>query len=594
MPGLRIIRGAVNTAVFERNGKALLIDSGQLQKFPAEWALFTHHHPDQASGAASLAAAGTRIGVPAAERRYFEDAQSVWDTADNRLDHDYNCRPDLFTLRDPVPVSAVFKDGSVHEWQGLGFEVIETPGHTDGSVSYLVELAGKRIAFTGDLIYAPGQIHDFYSLQKAFPGMGGGYWGFGGAVDDIKASLDRVLARKPDLLIPSHGVTIDDPAQAAGQLKQNLDAVMENYLTTCAWRANKPGVYKKATPAMLDPLPAAGYPKWCRDITYTTKAIVAEDRSVFLSDCGSTRVVDELVKLQKAGEIGKIEAMWITHFHDDHTEGVNLARRRFDFPVYAQAALADILEHPTAYQGPALYPESIHVDRVLADRETFTWKGFKLTAFDFPSQTLYHDGLLVERDSYKVFFTGDGFSSRSFSDVCSQNRNFSGRDVGFEKCCRILLETRPDILMTAHWGPLPMTGAYLERFIAYLEAREKIYEKLFPYDSVNFGLDPYWLRAYPFRQQALPGNTVEIQARVLNHAARPKHVQATLNLQRGWTGLHSTGELTIPARTEGSIRLSAVAPPSSPHRRHVLGLSAVVDNQSIGEFGVAIIDLLSA
>ena len=56
------------------------------------------------------------------------------------------------------------------------------------------------------------------------------------------------------------------------------------------------------------------------------------------------------------------------------------------------------------------------------------------------------------------------------------------------------------------------------KFITYLQAREKIYEKLFPYDDVNFGIDPYWLRAYPFRQKALPGSTVEIEARALNHA----------------------------------------------------------------------------
>jgi glyoxylase-like metal-dependent hydrolase (beta-lactamase superfamily II) len=594
VPGLRIIRGAVNTAVFERNGKTLLIDSGDLRQSNAEWALFTHHHPDQASGAASLAARGTKIAVPAAERRFFEDAQNVWDTADNRLDHDYNCRPDLITLRDSVPVTTAFQAGDVHEWQGLRFEVIATPGHTDGSIAYLVELAGKRIAFTGDLIHGPGQIHDFYSLQKAFLGMGGGYWGFGGAVDDVKASLDRVLAHQPDLLIPSHGVVINDPTPAVDQLKSNLDAVMDNYLTTCAWRANKAGVYKKSTPAMFEPLPSVDYPKWFRDITYTTKAIVADDKSVFLSDCGSARVVEELGVLQKSGEIGKIDAMWITHYHDDHTEFVNAARRRFDFPVYAQKALVDILEHPTAFQGPCLYPESIHVDRVLADRETFSWKGFQLTAFDFPSQTIYHDGLLVERDGHKVFFTGDGFSSRSFSDVCSQNRNFSGRDVGFEKCCRILLETKPDLLITAHWGPLLMTGEYLNKFITYLQAREKIYQKLFPYDDVNFGLDPYWLRAYPYRQKALPGSTVEIEARILNHAAKPKTIQVTLNLQPGWTSLHTTGEITIPARTEGAIRLTALAPSNIAHRRQVLGLSAVVDRQPIGEFGSAIIDLLAA
>ena len=32
---------------------------------------------------------------------------------------------------------------------------------------------------------------------------------------------------------------------------------MENYLATCAWRANMPQIYKKSTPAML-PTAAAG------------------------------------------------------------------------------------------------------------------------------------------------------------------------------------------------------------------------------------------------------------------------------------------------------------------------------------------------
>ncbi len=148
--------------------------------------------------------------------------------------------------------------------------------------------------------------------------------------------------------------------------------------------------------------------------------------------------------------------------------------------------------------------------------------------------------------------------------------------------------------MTAHWGPLAMTGEYLNKFIGFLQARENIYQKLFPYDDVNFGIDPYWLRAYPFRQKALPGASVGIEARALNHANKPKRLQVTLNLQSGWQPVHTTGELTIPARTEGRIRLTAIAPDTASRRRQVLGLSATVDNRPIGEFGAAIIDLLSA
>ena len=173
-PGLRILRGAVNTALFLRNGRTLLIDSGELESTPgggvAEWVLFTHHHPDQASAGPSLAATGVKVVVPAAERRFFEDALAVWDSADSRFDHDMNCRPDLTTLRDPIPVTLAVKDGDVHVWEGLRFEVIGTPGHTDGSVTYLVELDGKRIAFTGDLIYTPARSTICTACRRPFQG----------------------------------------------------------------------------------------------------------------------------------------------------------------------------------------------------------------------------------------------------------------------------------------------------------------------------------------------------------------------------------------------------------------------------------------
>src|SRR5262249_23304783 len=89
LPGLELIRGAVNTPVFRRGRKLLLIDSGDLTAAPGEglieWVLFTHHHPDQCSGAPRLAAGGAKVAVPAAERHFFEDARGVWESAERLL-----------------------------------------------------------------------------------------------------------------------------------------------------------------------------------------------------------------------------------------------------------------------------------------------------------------------------------------------------------------------------------------------------------------------------------------------------------------------------------------------------------------------------
>jgi glyoxylase-like metal-dependent hydrolase (beta-lactamase superfamily II) len=600
LPGLSVFPGAVNTALAERNGKKLLIDSGDWTAAPgggaAEWALFTHRHRDQAAGAPRLARTGTKLLVPLAERRFFEDMDGFWDAAESVLYHQINeFRSPLFSLRESAPVARGVRDGDVHAWEGLQFEVVETPGHTDGSVTYVVEIGGKRVAFTGDLIYGPGQIWEIYSLQKRFPRMRGDYWGFGGAVADIKASLDKVLARKPDLLVPSHGAVIHDPAAAVASLKANVDAAMENYLTAAGWRIyfqNAGELTPEQPPRMFPALPPAAYPKWIRDVGKTTsKMIVADDKSVFLSDCGSSRAVEELARMRAAKEIGAIEGLWITHYHDDHTEYVNVAKRRFGTKVYVQRQMADIIENPTAYQMPCLFPEAIRVDRILEHGESFQWKEFRLTAFHFPGQTEYHTGLLVERDGYKVFFTGDSFTNWGLDDYCSQNRCFLGEGAGYLKCIEILLKTKPDMLVAAHWGPSPVTPESLRKTAALLREREKLLGRLFPHENPNFGLDPYWIRAYPYRQMALPGALVTVEARVMNHSAKRMTVRAGLRLPAGWKAGTPAPAQAIPPRTEGRIRLSAMAPPAPQRRRQVLGLAATVDGKPLGEFAEAIVDI---
>jgi glyoxylase-like metal-dependent hydrolase (beta-lactamase superfamily II) len=595
-PGVRLLHGSVTTAVFERNGRRLAIDPGSLAALPGsgplDWVLVTHHHRDQAESAGALIRTGARLAVGARDARAFAAADQVWAAADEVLDHRYNFRNDLFTPREPVPVARELRSGDVLEWEGLRFEVLDTPGHTDGSVTYLVEVGVKRVAFTGDLIAGPGQLWEIWSLQKGFPGMTRDYWGLGGAVRDLESSLDRVLARRPDVLVPSHGVVMRDPPGAVVLLKKNLDAMMANYLTTAAWRIYFKAIAPKEPP-MLQPLPGVDYPKWIRNIASTSKAVVADDGSIFMSDCGHPSAVTELDRLLKAGEIKSVDGIWITHYHDDHTSQVNAARQRFGGRVHVQRGMVDIIENPTAYAMPCLFPESIRVDRALEDGETIAWKEYRLTAFHFPGQTLYHTGLLVERDGVKAFFTGDSFANWGVDDYCSQNRCFLGRDVGYERCFRILLETKPDILVAAHWGPLPVDAGHLRRSIELFQERERLCRRLFPHDDPNFGTDPGWARAYPHRQRALPGERVELEARIYNHSATARDASVELRAPAGWRTARARAETRIPARSEGRLRLEAIAPEKPARRREVLGLSITFDGRPRGELCEAIVDYLA-
>ena len=190
-PHVLVFQDVSNVGVIIQNGKALLIGSGDARILDhanrlgiprIEWVLYTDHARDQAAGVHRLRQAGVRVAVPEREARFFERATDFWLTADNRFEHRYTFRPDFMVLRASVPVDLQLHSDSVFHWEGLDVRVVATPGRSDGAVSYVVELDGRTFAFTGDLIYGPGQLRDIFGLQKKLPGMPLDYWGFGGGI----------------------------------------------------------------------------------------------------------------------------------------------------------------------------------------------------------------------------------------------------------------------------------------------------------------------------------------------------------------------------------------------------------------------------
>lgn len=602
-PHVRVFRDVSNVGVVVKNGRALLIGSGDARILQSakrlgipqiEWVLYTDHARDDTAGAHRLKQAGARIAVPARAARFFEGAADFWLNADNKFEHRYTFRPDFMVLRESVSVDRQLQTGSVFHWQGIDIHVLDTPGRSDGAVSYVFELDGRRFAFTGDLIYGPGQLRDIYSLQKKFPGMPLDYWGFGGALPDVIASLKRVLARSPDLLVPAHGVVMTEPAIAVDLLERRVEALMRNYLSLADWR-----IGDRTTPRsvpyeapMMPPLPPVELPPWIHKGEGTSWYLKADDGNIFLFDAGTPDIVPAFDRLRREKTISNIEGIWISHYHDDHVESVNWFRFMNGARVYAQQQLVDVLQHPRAYSLPALPSQPVRVDRVLKDGDTVNWRGFKLTGYYFPGQTLYHGGLLIEHAGTRVFHVGDSFANWGIADHTSHNRNFLGADQGYERCLRLLLELKPDLLLSAHSGALPITEDYARRTLELLKERQRLLAALLPWEDVNFGLDPYWVRAYPYRQTVLPGTLVTVEARIFNHSDTMREARAELRLPAGWRVRQGSGVVAIPPKTEGIVRLSAFAPADPHQRRDVLGLWVNFNGRALGEIAEAVVEYL--
>jgi len=91
------------------------------------------------------------------------------------------------------------------------FEVLSTPGETPDHLT--VWIPKYRAAFVGDNYYE--SFPNMYTLRGTKP-----RW----ALDYI-ASLDKVLALKPELLLPSHGEPVRGNAEITRRLTQYRDAI---------------------------------------------------------------------------------------------------------------------------------------------------------------------------------------------------------------------------------------------------------------------------------------------------------------------------------------------------------------------------------
>jgi len=570
--GVHVLQGSVNTGVLVSDGAALLIDCSEevtpdrlraLGVERVEMACMTQHRRPNAMGAYRFVEQdGADVVVSERDRRLFDDAGSYWSDWHNRW-HIYHMQPGPQVLPRPMKVARTVKDGDSVEWRGFTLHVLETPGATEGAVSYYVDVAGRRVAFIGDTLYGPGQILDLFSLQKGFRKVGD-YHGFLGMREPLLASLHKLAATAPDVAVPSHGAPFDGFSRAAALLEERLDALYRNYVSISALNYYFPSQFEdlKDEPSRMSQAEQLPPPPWVRRVAYTSFAVMSDSGDALLIDCGHDNVLNTLDEWKKAGTLKSVEGCWVTHYHDDHVDSLSRLAGRY-CPIMGDARMAEVLEYPSRFYLPCIAPTPVPVARKTADGESWAWREFALTAFHFPGQTLYHGGLLVEGHGAKVFFAGDSGAPTGLDDYCAGNRTFLGAGRGSRRCLDLWRSIQPDFIFNEHQEkPFRFSEAQLDQMDRVLAEREELIKAMTPWDDPNFAIDEYWVRAYPYEQEVAAGDTFTIQVHVTNHGASASPMAVRPLLPAGWQWERDSGtaSMEIPPRTDGWAGLGATHP----------------------------------
>ena len=105
----------------------------------AEYVLLTHCHFDHVIGVAGLQESGAKVGCLDKEKPLIGTAADLFDA--------------FGAPRIPYHVDFTFSDSEEFELCGIKIKALATPGHTVGSVCYLVESEGDRYLFSGDTLF---------------------------------------------------------------------------------------------------------------------------------------------------------------------------------------------------------------------------------------------------------------------------------------------------------------------------------------------------------------------------------------------------------------------------------------------------------
>ena len=593
---LYIHHGHVNTGILRDGNSALLIDpSGttlpatlsELGITKVEQILFTHHHRDNTAG--FPIAESIRVGVPEKEASWFTEVNTFWNDPQYRW-HLYNYHPHNLMLASAISVTETYTEGAQIKWGPASLKVLETPGHTDGSVTYLVDVDDKHFAFTGDLIYDEGKLWDLYSLQKGQQTTD--YHGFLGARDELKESLEKVRQASPIALIPTHGVVMNNPDGAIDALLERLAYCYDKYVAISALRHYFPQLFAefKGHPGHMPIREGKPPPEFLRHFG-TTWLIISENGEAFVMDCGSPHVIKQIQQLQTDGEISsEVTQFWVTHYHDDHVNAIPEFQETFPCETITDTVVARVIADPIGFRLPCISPAVTRVDRITQDSDSWQWNEFTMTAYHFPGQTYYHGGLLVEGRGVRMFFGGDSFTMAGIDDYCSGNRNLLGEDVGYEKCLRLIQELKPTHIFNCHVDPaFDFTDAEIACMLDTLAEREKCYTALFPWDHANYGMDEHWVRCYPYEQEVAPGETAQLRVEITNHSYEPRTATAHPILPASWDMEIAPAETTIPPRTDGYIGFSIPIPQHyEALGRIVIPIDLTYNARPLGQFREAI------
>ncbi len=572
----------------------VLIDFGSgsiLDRLPADHGvratLVTHHHRDQVQGLSRAVDAGIEVWVPPVEHDLIAEVDDHWQGMS--IANSYNTRQDRFSLLTSVPVTGVVPEYRPMRCGGIEFLPLPTPGHTVGSVSYLAELDGKRVAFTGDLIYGAGKV---WSLAATM-------WSYG-ELEGVASTILSLLAlrgQRLDLILPSHGEPIADPISAIDatilELRRLIDA-RGSHEDFDDWLRQP---YLALTPHLLHNRTSHAFTYVL--VSETGKALLFDFGYDFISGipAGTDRAARRpwlytLDRLKRDHNVTSVDVVIPTHYHDDHVAGINLLRAVEGTRVWAPDNFAHVLADPARFDLPCLWHDPIPVDRELPVGGTVQWEEYELAIHPLPGHTQFAAAYSFEVDGTKIVVSGDQQDMGWGRQARPERLNYiypNRVSLGdFVRSAELYARLEPDLMIGGHWTPRWIAPDYLEMLATRGRLLDELHESLLPLEEVDLGLEGFGARIEPYRSEVAPGAEIALDVWVRNPYPEAGEAMVELVVPDGWQADPPVRRLELEARSDGNVAFTLRAG-DAPVSRARVAADVTIGHRRLGQQAEALV-----
>jgi glyoxylase-like metal-dependent hydrolase (beta-lactamase superfamily II) len=573
-----------NVYLLRHGREAVLVDfgSGDVLDHLADFGvdrvtdvLVTHHHRDQVQGLARAAAEGIRIWVPPVEVDLIAGVDEHWRT--RSLDNDYDVRQDRFSLLRQVPVTGTVAEYRTHRYGAVDVHTLPTPGHTVGSVSYLIEHGGRRLAFVGDLIHGEGRVWSLAATQWAYTGISPNAGREGVAATVL--SCMQLLDHDPEMLLPSHGEPVTDPPAAIARLRPRMQQLLDmnrrdpwdpEQLLHRPWKQVTGHLLRNTTSmansyALLSESGTALLIDFGYDLT--TGLAAGADRA------SRRPLLASIEALRRDHGVDRVEVALPTHYHDDHVAGFNLLREVHGTEVWSPAHIAPVLTSPEHHDLPCLWYDPIPVDRELLLNAPVTWREYEIGVHDLPGHTLYAAAYSFAVDGRRVIATGDQQTTEWEPGLRPEILNYQYRNRfridDFTRSAELYRSLRPELMISGHWFPFEVSDAYLDMLLVKGRELAALHRELLP-EGVDFEAEGFGARISPYRSGVAVGGKTVLEVEVRNPFPQPETAEIRLALPPGWSCEPQAARLEVPGHRYATatfvVSVSDDAPPAPRQR----------------------------